>query len=370
MKEPVDFLTPTFPTPDVLASDYAAIVHRGIFTNGGPFEARFVDALEAWIGSVRVSVTSSGMTALELAIQALLPTSRPKVLVPSFTFAAGPLALCRHGLEPLFFDVDAATWQPCIAEAEALLGARRDIGGVLLTSTFGVANAEIARWEALAEQHNLPLIIDSAAGFGSTYPWDEPLGRRGSCEIFSLHATKTLAVGEGGAIAVRDPELRATLECLKNFGFNDARQAMLMGTNAKLGEFACSIGLRQLEVLRHRVELRQGVLAAYRTRLEPLGCTFQPGADRAAVAFVSVLLPTPPLRHALVDALRSDGVQCRTYYNPPVHEQPVFANFADRVSLTATTDISARIISLPMADRLPEETIDRISTIAESLVHG
>ncbi|MGA7987264.1 MAG: DegT/DnrJ/EryC1/StrS family aminotransferase [Candidatus Dormiibacterota bacterium] len=370
MKRHVEFLTPTFPASDVIASDYAAIVDRGIYTNGGPVEARFVDALEAWIGSVHVSVTSSGMTALELAIQALLPAGRRKVLVPSFTFAAGPLALCRHGLEPLFFDVDAATWQPCIAEAEALLGTRTDVGGVLLTSTFGVANAEIARWEALAEHHNLPLIIDSAAGFGSTYPWDEPLGRRGSCEIFSLHATKTLAVGEGGAIAVRDPELRSTLECLKNFGFDDARQATLMGTNAKLGEFASSIGIRQLDVLRHRVKLRQGVLAAYRMRLEPLGFTFQPGADHAALAFVSALLPTPSHREALTDALRSDGVQCRTYYNPPVHEQPAFASFAAGTSLSATADMSARIVSLPMADHLPEEAIDRIANIAESLLHG
>lgn len=370
MKTQVDFLTPTFPAPDVIASDYAAIVDRGIFTNGGPVEARFVSALEAWIGAVHVSVTSSGMMALELAIQALLPTDRRKVLVPSFTFAAGPLALCRYGLDPLFFDVDAATWQPCFTEAEALLSTRTDVGGVLLTSTFGVANAEIARWEALAARHGLPLIIDSAAGFGSTYPWDEPLGRRGNCEIFSLHATKTLAVGEGGVIAVRDPEVRARVECLKNFGFDGARQATMMGTNGKLGEFASSIGLRQLEVLRDRVELRQGVLAEYRRRLEPLGITFQPGDDRAALAFVSVLLPPQTQRDDLTEALQRDGIQCRTYYNPPVHEQPAFAAFGGGLALPTTIDVCSRIISLPMADHLPKGAVDRIADITGAFIHG
>ena len=53
--------------------------------------------------------------------------------------------------------------------ARKLAGDRQaeQTAGILLTNTFGVANAAIAAWEDLAAKHGIPLVIDSAAGFGS-----------------------------------------------------------------------------------------------------------------------------------------------------------------------------------------------------------
>ena len=61
-------------------------------------------------------------------------------------------------------------------------------------------DSDIDHWERLSDRYEVPLVIDSAAGFGSRYPWGEELGARGACEVFSFHATKSLAIGEGGAV--------------------------------------------------------------------------------------------------------------------------------------------------------------------------
>lgn len=348
-----------------MCADYAEICARGIFTNSGPFEHRFVKALEDWIGGgTSVAVVSSCTSGIELAVRAtFLP--RYMALAASFTFAAGPLALLACGYQPLFLDIDPISWQPSIVDARQALSERaHEVAGILLTTTFGVADPAIARWEALAAEYGLPLVIDSAAGFGAEYPWRERVGRRGTCEVFSLHATKTLAVGEGGVVSSRDPALVASINLLKNFGFDECRRSVSLGTNAKLPELASAIGIRQLTTLSQRLECRRTTLCTYERYLGPLGIAFQPGAQQSAVAFVSALLPTPVHRDALLASLTASGVECRAYYNPPLHRQPVFASSIAASDLRVTEEIAGRIVSLPMSDEFEPADVRRISEVA------
>jgi dTDP-4-amino-4,6-dideoxygalactose transaminase len=179
-----------------------------------------------------------------------------------------------------------------------------------------------------------------------------------------------LAVGEGGVVTSRHAEIIAGIDRLKNFGFDGSRCSVGIGTNAKLSELSAAIGLRQLEALPARLRLRQAVLDAYAESLEPIGLTFQAGARDSALAFVPAVLPSHRLRDALMAALQEAGVECRCYYNPPVHRQPVFSDSSVHGSLTVTEDVAGRIISLPMADELEPSAIDRIAEVARGVVGG
>ena len=48
--KPVRFLQPTFPPVEEVAADYAAILERGMFTNGGPLDHQLVARVESWVG--------------------------------------------------------------------------------------------------------------------------------------------------------------------------------------------------------------------------------------------------------------------------------------------------------------------------------
>jgi dTDP-4-amino-4,6-dideoxygalactose transaminase len=360
----VPFLSPTFPPLEELAADYEAICRSGIFTNGGPKERGFAEALEDWVGhGVRFSLTSSATTALQLACAECFGRPGGLVLLPSFTFAAGALALQWSGFAPFFIDIEGGSWQPRIADAATILASSRDeVAGVLLCSTFGVANDEVAAWEQLCEHHGVPLVIDSAAGLGSEYASGERLGARGDCEVFSFHATKTLAVGEGGGIATRSPELHARLTRARNFGFDDARTVVALGTNAKMSELTAAIGLRQLGRLTARLNARRCALDRYRMMLEPRGYDFQPNAGRSAVPFVSVLAPTRAARDSFSRALTRNGVEHRDYYNPPLHQHPFFTSHRRSGRLDNTLDVAARVLSLPMFDGMDEAAFRRIGS--------
>jgi dTDP-4-amino-4,6-dideoxygalactose transaminase len=355
-----------------MAADYGEILASGIFTNGGPKEREFSRLMENWIGrDVAVSLISSATTGLQLACAAAFHQDRRYVLVPSFTFAAAPLIVRWCGYEPIFIDVEIETWQPSLSSAaDALRSVETDVAGILLTNTFGVANSKIASWEVFAAQYDVPMVIDSAAGFGSAYPSGERLGARGACEVFSMHATKTLAVGEGGAISSRDHALIATIDRLKNFGFDASRQSVALGTNAKLSELAAAIGIRQMAAFSDRLRARQRVLGRYVLHLSGLGIEFQPLAELSALPFVSALLPESIGRDSLLAALDVSGVGCSAYYHPPVHRHPVFTGAQRAGDLRTSDDLSRRMISLPMADDLPNGVALTVSEHAKRILDG
>ena len=370
--KPIPFLTPRLPDVSLVARDYTEICAAGVITNGGPFERRFAAELARWIGNdVGVAVTSNATMGLQLACKALFRADRRYVLVASFMFAAAPLAIRWCGFEPVLVDIEPDSWQPDADMAQRFIEREGDgVAGLLLTNTFGTANASIERWEALARRSGLALVIDSAPGFASRYSWDEPLGARGDCEIFSFHATKTMSIGEGGAVGARDHRVIERINQLKNFGFDDEGRSQSLGLNAKLPELGSAIGLRQLEVLDKRLAQRQDVLGCYARSLAPLGCRLQAGAMESAPPFVSVALPSHGQRDSVGRALSAAGIGWRTYYNPPIHRQPAFAGVRCAGALTRTEDLSGQIISLPLDDELTEEDVTGIADVIGQVVGG
>ncbi|MBV8195754.1 MAG: aminotransferase class I/II-fold pyridoxal phosphate-dependent enzyme [Candidatus Dormibacteraeota bacterium] len=359
----IPFLTPRMPAAADVATDVAAIWQSGTFTNSGPVEHLFERALADFIGGeVGVAVTSNATTAIMLASGALMHGDRPHVLIASFTAAAVPLAARWSGFAPLLVDVEPETWQPDAGKAEQFLEREgHNVAGIILTNTFGTANPDIERWEAIATRFSLSLVVDSAAGWGSQYPWGERLGRRGDCEIFSFHATKTMAVGEGGAVATRNTDIVEAINRLKNYGFDADRRSQLAGLNGKLPEVASAIGLRQLATFESRIERRRAVLGCYKSHLEEIGCCFQTAVMQSAPPFVSVALPHGVSRRRVGEALDDSGIGWRAYYNPPIHRQPSFAGVRTLDELIVTEDLADRMLSLPLDDELSEADVVRVA---------
>lgn len=364
MKYNIPFIKPSFPTGTDIGADYDKIVASNWFTNFGPYEQSFRKQIGDFIGQeVKVATAANATLAIDLAVRALFKRTdtRQQVIVPSFTFAAGPEVLISQGFTPVFIDIEEDSWQPSIVQADEYIATHADtLAGILLCNTFGVGNPAVVKWEELATKYDLPIIIDSAAGLGSKYTNSTYIGARGDCEIFSLHATKPFAVGEGGLIVSKRPELVEDVMALQNFGFDGQRNITAIGTNAKLQELSCAIGLRQLENFAARLSDRQSSLSVYKESLSKLGYSFQTNDHLSTVAFVSVIAPSETIGNEVYERLLSSGIEAKRYYRP-LHEQKIFK---DKVviasSLDVTNNIAARIISLPLHDNMSEALISSI----------
>jgi dTDP-4-amino-4,6-dideoxygalactose transaminase len=347
----VPFIRPVFPSATMLSADLAEIVDANWYTNFGPKERKFASSIAAYIGEGYHAATFANATiALIAAISTILGRGDGLryIIVPSFTFAAGPEAIEWCGYRPLFVDIESSSVQPSLSRVrEALRDFSGELAAILLSNTFGIGNPDIDDWEEFARGLGIPLVIDSAAGFGSMYGDGARVGTAGTCEIFSFHATKPFAIGEGGAVVTRDPDLTARLMEFTNFGFRDGMGAVALGINGKLQEISAAVGLRQLETFGEALESRRSVLRYYMGELAS-AVEFPLAIEDSSVCFATMLLPSKNTRDRARTALQRRDVEARTYYSPPVHRQPHFAHAAQLGDLAITDSVVDRVLSVPV----------------------
>jgi dTDP-4-amino-4,6-dideoxygalactose transaminase len=240
------------------------------------------------------------------------------------------------------------------------------VAGVLACATFGTAPpvAMRAAWRAACADHGLPLVIDSAPGFGAVDADGGRLGGLGDTEVFSFHATKPLAVGEGGAILTADRDVAARAERLVNFGLDPHRRTSEeAGLNAKLSELQAATALAALDALPHVLAARRRFAAALQAATAGCGLVFQRGAAGSTWQYFQALAPDEATRRSALEAARELGVEARTLHDPPLHRHPAFADAPRHGALPVTEALARRSLSLPLANALSDEELARIAAV-------
>ncbi|MFT7460972.1 MAG: dTDP-4-amino-4,6-dideoxygalactose transaminase, partial [Planctomycetota bacterium] len=199
------------------------------YSNFGPLQRQFENVLSGFLAEkyghqLRVVTLSSATAVLELTLQAMKLRQGARILLPSLTFPATILAVLRCGYTPVLADVDADSW--ALHADYALKAAQTTaIDAVLPVAAFGYP-LPIASWESFQAESGIPVLIDAAGALGvQTISAEVPV-------IFSLHATKPLGIGEGGALVTSNEGLADDVRQLSNFGFG-AGEIEQAGTNAK-----------------------------------------------------------------------------------------------------------------------------------------
>jgi dTDP-4-amino-4,6-dideoxygalactose transaminase len=367
----IRFQSPVLPSVDRVAQYFAASESARRFANSGPCHEQLVDRLQQWFAprDLHCVPLSSGTDALLLGIAALVDRThegRDKVLLPSFTFAAVANAVVWAGLRPVFVDVHPKTWH---LDATALAAALEELGDrvalVLAASTFGFPPPPEQRraWESLCRDAGVPLLVDSAAGFGAVARDGVPLGGQGDAEIFSFHATKPFAIGEGGLLVTGDADVASRVRRLSNFGFVDQLVGPEVGLNAKLAEWPAATALAVLDRFEEVLATRRGSARAMVIRLAEVGYGVQSDVGDGAWQFVPAVAPSDEIRDRALALAVERNVELRTYYTP-LHTMPAFATAA-RGDLTVTERLGRRMLSLPMANDLTPEDAERVVVTLE-----
>jgi dTDP-4-amino-4,6-dideoxygalactose transaminase len=377
--EPVRFLSPQLPPFSEVGEYFKLAEQERWFANRGPCHRLLTSRIEAWMGNGAQGVlVANGTLGLMVALRALLDErdhAAGHVIVPSFTFAATVNAVLWSGLTPVFVDVDPKTWHLAPDALErALQICEGKVVAAVPCSTFGTPPPVEQRraWEHVCSAAGVALLVDSAAAFGARDEDGMRLGAQGDAELFSFHATKPFAIGEGGMIATSDDRLARKLVRLTNFGFDDTRvvsDSSLVGMNAKLSEIHAATGLAMLDTYDEVLIRRRNLADAIRSPLSKNGFIFQEGCERSTSQFVPALAPTVAVRERVLQLAARAAVELRTYFSP-LHQFPAFRAYPRIGTLAVTEDLSARILSLPLANDLSQEAIDRIVEVGVSAARG
>jgi dTDP-4-amino-4,6-dideoxygalactose transaminase len=357
---PVRFQRPQLPSWEEIERYFSASRAARYFSNGGPCVQLLHRRLTERVG-VPCATVANATLGLIAAIEAA-KRSGSLALMPSFTFPATAQAAQLAGLRPHFVDVDPVHWH---IDPGALRAALEQSGSkvavVVACSTFGTPPPVAVRqaWAAACADHGVRCVVDSAAGFGAEAEDGVPVGAQGDVEVVSFHATKPFAVGEGGAVFSKDPDLLARIARIANFGLDERRQVVEpIALNAKLSELHAATALAVLDRFDEVLAKRRLAASRYRAALRGTGA-MQAGSERSTWQFVPLLCADAAQR---ARCLSSRAVEFRTYYDP-VHFVPHHADAPGSEALAVTESLATRMLSLPMANDIRDDEIEAVADI-------
>jgi dTDP-4-amino-4,6-dideoxygalactose transaminase len=348
-------VVPDLPAPAEYLPLLDEISKSGWYSNFGPLVRRLEGRLLTMLGAPGEScVTCCNATAGLSA--ALLVTGRAgPVLLPAFTFPASLGAVRAAGMTPVVVDVDEVNWTP---RTDLLDRALAETGAdvVMLVAPFGIER----NWEAelaICRAHGAAVVIDNAAGLGGP----RPANGRGEdvFEVFSMHATKPFAAGEGGVILahrVHDAALRSAL----NFALDSYAKpgGPAWGFNGKMSEFHAAVGNAQLDRISTIVRRRQAFVSIYRDRLRRIPqVVFPHGTERAPWQFFPVLLPSVADAERFIETAAVAGIEIRRYYRPSLSHWPGARCFE---ACPVAEDLADRMCVLPVRSLAASREADKI----------
>ena len=343
-------LVPTLPGFDELEPWLRRVDVNRQYTNFGPLNCELERQLAILIGAEHAVTVSSGTSGLELTLSGLHLKPGSRVLVPSMTFPATATAIVRAGLTPVFGDIDdqALVMTPRIARRAA---SDFEFHAVLTVAIHGYVH-DAGEWDAFTAETGIPVLIDAAGVVGR-----QPIGSTTSA-VFSLHATKPLAAGEGGIVATQDEALARRVRSLSNFGFEKGR-VHSAGTNAKLSEYHAAVALAALSRWPKTLSQWMSLYDAYARALDALGPDLQLATRREAPSNLCIQL-RQPIKHDLIQALSDAGIETRRWYWPPVHMHPAFCDYPCFGSMYNTNIAGEILLGVPFHLRMNLSDIERV----------
>lgn len=329
------------------------------------FEGKFAELT----GAEYAIATSSGTSAIHLALLAHGITVGDEVITSPLTFIATANAIVQSGARPVFADVDdTLTLDP--RAAEAAIGPRtRAIMPVHLHGN----PAALAEFKRLCDRHGLVLLQDACQAHGALVE-GRPLGYY-STACYSFYATKNITTGEGGMVTTNDPEMAARCASLRHQGYSPYGPAYahdVVGYNYRMTELEAAIGICQVDQLATVNAARRANARRYD---RGLGSTFdrphtRPGHMHVYHQYV-VRLRSQRERDRVSSLLHEAGIGAAVHYPIPVHHQMPYWNGQGNGHgpvLEQAERAAADMLSIPVHPGLTPRQVDRVVSTLNAIV--
>lgn len=341
----------------------AECLKTGWISSRGRFVAAFERGVADYLGAREAVSTTSGTTALHLALAALGVGPGDEVIVPDLTFAATANAVLHAGAEPVLVDVEMDTWNMDPDAVEAAVTPRTR--AIMPVHLYGLP-ADMDRLADMARRHRLLVIEDAAEALGARHR-GRPAGSLGDAAAFSFFGNKLITTGEGGMVVFRDPSVADRARMLRDHGMNPERRYWHdeVGFNYRLTNMQAAVGVAQMERIEALLARKQEIAAIYRAGLADVGelrWQAEP-PDRLNAHWVFSVLLTEAAgdmtRDELTRRLDIAGIETRPLFHP-LHEMPPYRGFGRGRDFPNAARLARAGLSLPSAVTLDEREQEHV----------
>ena len=364
--EPIYVTRPVFPKLEEVTAKLQEIWDSKWLTNNGPQHHALEQKLQDYLKVPCLSLFNNGTIALMVACQSLRISG--DVITTPFTFAATPHVLSWNHVNPIFCDVDPVTMNINADEIEALITPQTT--AILAVHGFGTP-CHVAKIQEIANRYGLKVIYDAAHAFGVEID-GQGIGNFGDISMMSFHATKLYHTIEGGALMHGDPNLKARIDLLKNFGIKNEEEVVMPGINGKMNEVQAAVGQIMLGYVEGEREKRCKLAAIYDEELQKVpGITLMPKtADNVKLNHQYYVIRIDEekfgrSRDDVYEEFKKYNVFARKYFHPLCSEYTCYRQLSSAApeKLPAAVKIGREVLSMPMYGELSEADVRKICRI-------
>jgi dTDP-4-amino-4,6-dideoxygalactose transaminase len=328
----------------------------------GPRVKEFEDKFAAWSGMKYAVATSSGTTALHVALLAHGIGPGDEVITTPFSFIASSNCILYAGATPVFADIEPDYFMLDPADVEKRITPKTR--AILPVHLFGQA-ADMDALADIAKRHNLLIIEDACQSHGAKYN-GQPVGTWGTA-CYSFYPTKNMTTIEGGMITTNDPDVAERARLIRNHGSPKRYLHESLGFNFRMTDLQAAIGLVQLTKLDGWTQQRQKNAAYLTSHLAGIPGVTPPKVRANTEHVFHQYTIKAENRDAALDKLAQQGIGVGVYYPIPIHQQPLFKKLGYDVSLPVTEAMALEVLSLPVHPALTQAELDEIVKAVASL---
>lgn len=309
--------------------------------------------------------TTSGTTALHLAIAALGLTKGDEVLVSTLTNMATFFAVLYSGAIPIPIDIknDTLNINPNLLEDKI----NKKTKAIIVVHLFGHP-VDMEPVVKISKKYNLFLIEDCAQAHGATYK-GQKVGSFGDIGCFSFYANKIITTGEGGMITTNNEDIAVKASTLKSlaFGVNNKFMHKDIGYNYRMTNLQAAIGCGQLKKINEIIELKRNIAEYYSNKFQDLDFVQLP-LEKPYVKSVfwmyHIVLKDKLMhkRNEIMKDLKQNGIETREGFIP-YNMQEIFINrgWVKMEACPRANKVAFSSFYLPSGPSLSAEELEYIS---------
>lgn len=288
-------------------------------------------------------LTSSGTTALNVALAVMGVGAGDEVIMPCFTFVASFESIMAAGATPVLVEIDdTLTLDPAAVEA-AITPKTKVVMPVHMCGSM----ADLDALKAICKKHDLLLLEDACQAFGGSYK-GEMLGSIGDAGTFSFDFVKTITCGEGGTVLTNNSDYAVLADQYSDHGHdhvgNDrgAESHPFLGYNFRISELHAAVGLGQIKRMDEFIAIQRknhGIIKEALSEIPEVSFRRIPDPEGNSCGFLSFSMPTAELSNKVVDAFASHGIDGYwNYYENNWHYIRKWDHFKEMKSLFPLSD--------------------------------